>query len=177
MKKRFIDQFLPEYQFSNAHRITINASAEKIYYSIFELDMGKSPLIRILFLLRGMPISSLSFKELEHSGFSVLGEQPGSELLLGIAGQFWKLKGNMQKVDSENFISFHKPGYAKAVWNFYLRETGEDETILSTETRIYCADPKSVWRFRFYWLVIAPFSGWIRREMLRQIKAATENKA
>jgi len=172
-----IDQFLPEYQFSNAHRVTINASAEKVYNSILELDMGKSPLIRILFRLRGMPRSALSFKELEHTGFSVLDEYPEEELLLGIAGQFWKLKGGMQKVDSGNFISFHKPGYAKAVWNFSLRETTENVTELSTETRIFCADQKSVRRFRFYWFVIAPFSGWIRWEMLRLIREATENKA
>lgn len=176
MKERLIDRFLPEYQFSNTHRMTIYASAEKVYNSILELDLGKSLLIRILFRLRGMPRSALSFKELENTGFSVLGEQPGSELLLGIAGQFWKLKSNMQKVDSTNFISFHKPGYAKAVWNFYLSEAGGNGTVLSTETRIYCTDPKSTRRFRFYWFVITPFSGWIRREMLRLIKAATENK-
>jgi hypothetical protein len=79
----------------------------------------------------------------------------------------------MKKIDAESFKKFDTPGYAKAVWNFSLRPDGPDSR-LTTETRVKCTDSDSRWRFGFYWMLIRPFSGLIRMEMLRTIKRRAE---
>ena len=65
---------------------------------------------------------------------------------------------------AEQFAAFDEPGYAKVAFNFVL-EAGE----LSTETRIAGTDERARRRFRFYWLLIRPGSGLIRREWLGAI--------
>jgi hypothetical protein len=98
---------------------------------------------------------------------------PGREMLLGLVGKFWTLKGDLKKIDADSFKAFETPGYAKAVWNFALRPDGNDVR-LTTETRIRCTDADSRRRFGFYWTFIRPFSGLIRMEMLRVIKNKAE---
>jgi hypothetical protein len=46
-----------------------------------------------------------------------------------------------------------------------------------TETRIKCADEKARKSFRLYWRIIAPFSAFIRRQMLQSIKYEAEELA
>jgi hypothetical protein len=46
-------------------------------------------------------------------------------------------------------------------------------THLVTETRVVCADPAARRRFALYWLLIKPFSAWIRRDMLQAIARRT----
>lgn len=101
------------------------------------------------------------------------GEIADKELLIGLAGRFWTPWGDLQKVNASNFREFNKAGYAKAVWNFSLDESG-DETNLKTETRIKCFDTESRRSFGCYWTFIQPFSGLIRMEMLRTIKSKAE---
>jgi hypothetical protein len=50
-----------------------------------------------------------------------------------------------------------------------------DGETLSTETRVWAADPPARRRFRLYWLAIRPFSGLIRRLWLRAIKRRAES--
>ena len=43
-----------------------------------------------------------------------------------------------------------------------------------TETRVYCLDEVSRKRFKLYWMLIRPFSGLIRREILQAVKRNAE---
>jgi hypothetical protein len=45
---------------------------------------------------------------------------------------------------------------------------------LETETRVFLTDRSSRRRFRAYWLVVRPFSGFIRRRWLRAAKRRAE---
>ena len=154
-------------------RSKVCASAEAVFSVIDEVDLCESPIIRALFFLRGLPNGHLSLRDLKNSGFEMLGIQKNEELLLGLAGKFWTLCGDMQKVNSGNFREFDKKGFAKAVWNFSVDGKG-NETNLKTETRICCLDDESRRSFGFYWTFIQPFSGLIRREMLRIVKKKAE---
>ncbi len=140
------------------------------------LDVSRSRPIQWLFKLRGLPLSALTLEGLRKIGFAVLGEIPNQELLLGIVGRFWTLKGGLQVIDAEGFKSFNKEGYAKAVCGFHLRSRTETISQIVTETRIHCLDEQSFRRFRVYWIFIGPFSAWIRREALRIIKKEAERK-
>jgi hypothetical protein len=108
------------------------------------------------------------------SGFVLLGDNAPDEIALGVIGQFWKLSGGRYCVDAVGFDAFDQPGYTRAVWNFSLVDLGGNVTRLATETRVVCSDSASRIRFRLYWTLIGPFSGLIRREVLRTIRAKVE---
>lgn len=168
-----IDDFLSEYDFDERHEIDIAASHDAIYHAAKQVDFSESFTIRWLMRLRGMNTSKLTLESFSYSRFKVLGEIPGKELLIGLAGRFWLPWGDLQKVDAANFREFDRAGYAKAVWNFSVNGEG-DVSKLATETRIKCLDSSSRRNFGIYWTFIRPFSGLIRMEMLRAIKRNAE---
>lgn len=170
-----IDEFLPEYDFSETHDIKIRATAKNVFHTLNEVDLCASPVIRWLFRLRGIPTEKMTLRELRRMRFETLGEVKNREILLGLAGRFWTPTGNLRKVDAENFREFNEKGFAKAVWNFSLDESA-DETRLTTETRIKCLDGESRKKFGFYWTLIQPFSAWIRKEMLKTVRQKAESK-
>jgi len=108
--------------------------------------------------------------------FILLGEKPNEELLLGLVGRFWTASGELRRLDAEGFRSFKEQGYAKAAWNFSLAERPDGSVLLETETRVYCLDQSSRRRFQLYWLVVGPFSGLIRRDVLQAVKRSAEKK-
>lgn len=176
-----IDEFMPDYDFSEKHETSVRASAEKVFAAVNSTDLRDSWIIRGLFTLRGLGFSrvgkTLTLREMTKDGFAILGERPDEKIVLGLAGKFWKPTGDLQKVDAETFRDFETKGFAKAAWNFALTETGaKGEICLTTETRILCMDDESLASFRFYWNFIKPFSSWIRLEMLRLIKQKAESE-
>jgi hypothetical protein len=175
-----IDEFMPRYDFSEKHETNIRASAEKVYAAVNSTNLADSWIIWGLLTLRGLGRSSpktLTLPDMTKDGFAILGEKPDEEILLGLAGKFWTLSGYVQNINAENFREFDKKGYAKAAWNFALTETDKGEILLGTETRVRCLDEESLTSFRFYWRFVQPFSGLIRREMLRLIKQKAEENA
>lgn len=171
-----IDDFLSDYDFVETHGISIHASSADIYRAANEVDFSDSFVIRWLFRLRGLSTSNVTLQSLKGSRFEVLGEILNREMVLGIVGRFWKIHGDLKKIDAESFKKFETPGFAKAAWNFSLSPDGDD-TRLTTETRIKCLDDASRSSFRFYWTFVRPFSGLIRMEMLRAIKNKAEATA
>ncbi len=172
-----IDRFLPEYHFQSRHSISIQARPDRVYTKVRVLDLSQSRLIRWLLRLRGMPARASTLEGLLRLNFTVLGEVEDQELLLGIAGRFWRLRGDLRRIGPEQFREFDREGFAKAVWSFSVAPESSHRTLLSTETRIQCLDEVSRRRFARYWAVIGPFSGWIRREALMTVKRQSESKA
>lgn len=169
-----IDEFLPDFDFVEKHDTNVHGSTADVFRAVNEVDFGESWLVWSLFWLRGLPTEDMTLRSMSKSRFEVLAETPNRELLLGIVGKFWQPSGELKKIDSESFKEFHESGFAKAVWNFALEET-DGETLISTETRVKCLDEDSRWSFGFYWMLIRPFSGLIRMEMLRLIKQRAES--
>ena len=169
------DRFLPEYDFIETHEILINASATHIYSKLRTLNLGQSAVISWLLRLRGFRIPFFSIAEFERFGFATLAEVPNEEWLMGLVGQFWRPTGNMQAISAENFAQFQRRGFAKSVWSFHLSSASGNRTLVTTETRVLCLDGNSRRWFRLYWLLIAPFSAWIRRAMLQLLKEESES--
>ncbi|RAW02758.1 hypothetical protein [Pseudochryseolinea flava] len=169
------DKYLPAYDFHEVHETTINASSEIIYPIIRNQDFSGSWIIRTLFFLRGLPAKGVTIKVLGDQKFNLLEELQYKEILIGLIGQFWKPTGELQSFEPHEFQSFHGP-YAKATWNFALVKEGERNRLI-TETRIACNDEAIKKSFSRYWFFIRPFSGLIRKEMLRAIKVKAEQQA
>lgn len=170
-----IDEFLLRWDVRERHQVDVKASVGEIYPIVRRMDWRGARLTNFLFKLRGIPASADgSLESFLKTGFVILGETPGEELLLGLTGKFWQPKGDLVRIARPDFVKFDEPGYAKAVWNFSLEEIQTGAVRLKTETRVCCTDAASRRRFRFYWFFIGAFSGLIRREILYAIKKKAE---
>lgn len=178
MRGHLIDEFLPEFHFSEHHSITTRADAPTVFSLLRSLNFESSAITKFLFKLRGLPTTATSLEGLQHMGFVFLGERPHTEIVLGIVGKFWTPSACIQSLTPKEFLDFTTAGYAKAVWNFALSEASlPGDTILSTETRILCLDKVSLMSFRAYWFFVRPFSGLIRKAVLNSIKRQVDGSS
>lgn len=187
-----IDAFLPHFDVTASYATHVAAPPERAWAAVRALEMRGSPLVRGLFLLRSLPALlahprrtlaarregnrglGLTMDQLLRGGFTLLGERPGEELLLGLVGRFWRADGGIVRVAAEEWRGWERPGYAKAAWNFTLAPGADGTVRLATETRVRCTDEASRRRFLRYWRLVGPFSGLIRHDMLRSIRRAAE---
>jgi hypothetical protein len=187
-----LDEVLPEFDVRASYDTQVIASPERVYASAWTADFDHWGLMRVLSMLRGLPgllaapretwrrvraqggRRRVLLEDVLASGFTLLGEQPGEELVLGTVGRFWLARGELRPVSPESFREVSVPGTAKAAWNFAVYPGSDGRTVLTTETRVLCADRATRRRFRIYWAVIAPFSGLIRREMLAAVRDTAE---
>jgi hypothetical protein len=177
-----IETFAPNPDAVETHSINIAASPEAVYRALWTADLGGSLVIKLLLALRSLPEfvlhgarprnSEANLQTLIASGFGVLAEKPGEEIVLGVSGRFWRPTGNLSPFRREDFDQPVPPGMTRGVGNFSVSESRNGITILSTETRVTCGDVASRRKFRLYWLLVRPFSGLIRRLMLRNVRNA-----
>ena len=185
-RRMLIDSFAPNPDAAETHRIAIAAPPEVVYRTLWTADLGHSPIIKLLLALRSLPgfiahhslpeNQAITLQTIIDSGFGLLAEDPDQELVLGVTGRFWRAAGNLSPFDRADFEKPVAAGFARAVWNFSLRDSQHDRTILATETRIICGDDSSRRKFRVYWILVRPFSGLIRQLMLRAVKHECESR-
>lgn len=187
-KVKLIDSFAPNPDAVETHSILITASADVVYRELWTADLGSS-LIKLLLGLRMLPgfISrgcrslprnqKITLQTLIDSQCGLLAEEPGHEVVFGVTGRFWRPTGNVSTFVRASFDSPVPAGLARAAWNFTVEQSANGQTNLSTETRVTCGDRASRRKFRVYWLFVRPFSGLIRRIMLRNVRKAVRASA
>jgi hypothetical protein len=169
-----LDEFVPAWDVRTIHATEVAAPPEAVYEAVKRLDLGGSPINRVLFLARGLGSHrSIKLSDLMARGFVLLGEDPPRELVLGLVARPWTLMGGVRRLDADGFRGFGQPRYARIGWSFDVRPSGRTSRLL-TETRIRCTDAASRRKFRWYWRLIGPFSGVVRREALLLIKRDAE---
>ena len=178
-----IDEFLPKCDFSAAYEVSINAPSSDVYERLLRSDFNELWLVRLLMSIRSgkwLPRNRMSDdlrQRLQGTGFVVLAEVPNEEIVIGVAGRFWRPDGGRcLDLTAAEFAGFSRPGYAKVVWNFKLRSPSPEGSVLSTETRIKCLGQAALWKFRIYWSVVGPFSGLMRKAILKKMKTEAESK-
>lgn len=187
-----LDDWMPESDVRASHATCIAASPERVYTCLWTTDFDHWGLTRALYALRALPTVAaapreswrrvraelrphrVTLKDVLAGGFTVLGERPGEEIVLGTVGRFWRARGELCASSPARFREPAPPGTAKAAWSFAVARRAGGGTELRTETRVLCADMATRRRFRAYWLLIRPFSGLIRREMLAAVRSAAE---
>jgi hypothetical protein len=163
---------MPHCDFVERHSTIARATPERIYAAIRTADVSRDRIVRTLLALRGMRARTSTLGGFLRQGFVILAEDPPNEIVLGVQGPFWKPACRLDAIDADTFRTGVPSGIARAAWNFCVESNGT----LTTETRILCADDART-KFRLYWVVIRPFSGWIRRRMLRAIRREAEASA
>ncbi len=166
-----IDKYLPEYTFNEYHWIDVNRPVEDVYQCAHDFDLSKSKLIKMLFMLRGLPTKRMNLQDfISDIGFTNIEENFPKEMLIG----FWIRKRIEPIGGYDDFMANTISARVKVVWNFKCETTNNGQTKLSTETRILCINPVAKITFGLYWLMIRPFSGATRKKMLQIIKDDAE---
>ena len=142
-----LNAFLPAYDVSEYHHVFVNASPAAAYAAMEQVRLSDSRVVSALLRLRGLGASRRTLSADIRSRFMLLNEDPGREIVFGIVGQFWRLRGNLCDVEAAGFGSFRQTGFAKSAWNFVFTEEAGG-TRVSTETRVQCFGAGSRAKFR-----------------------------
>ena len=186
-----LDRFLPAGDFREFHQISVPATAGHVFRAIKEVTIGELPLMTTLMVIRSLPAivsgrrrlsapgQKMVLNQFLEGGFRLLAEDVDSELVFGVIGKFWKPMGAefVRFSDTDGFVNFARPGFARAAVNCLIREQGDGSVVLSTETRIAAIDEDEQKKFRAYWTLIRVGSGLIRREWLQAISVARRSCA
>jgi hypothetical protein len=180
-----LDAIVPAYQFDESHAIDVAASPERVYRAMRDVTAGEIPLFHTLTWIRRFgrrtPESILNAPDsvpiidvATRTGFMVLDDDPPREIVFGtmvLAPDTWR---RADAPNAEALRNISAPGFAKAIMNFRIVAKGPNASTLTTETRVFGTDARSVKRFALYWRVIYPGSALIRRMWLRAIRARAE---
>jgi hypothetical protein len=188
-----LDDCLPEFDVRTSFAARVAASPERVYACLWTADFNHWGVTRVLYELRTLPAMAVAPREtwsrfreevgrrhftlqdMLADGFTLLGERPPEELVIGTVGRFWRARGELLTTSPARVHDRAPPGTAKAAWNFAVSRRTDGATDLRTETRVLCADVATRRRFRTYWTLIGPFSGLIRRELLAAVRSAAES--
>ena len=179
-----LDEVMPTYDVHEVHSMWVPVPPEAAYAAVQTVTGPEVRLLGPLMTLRSLPDRLLGRRPLNSlaadrplldvfrdEGFSLLGERPGAEVVLGTVAKFWRLRDTPSQTirTREDFLTFDRPGYAKAAAGFVVTAERGGSRII-TETHVRGTSPDATRRFRWYWLVIRPASGAIRRSWLHAIR-------
>jgi hypothetical protein len=175
LEHKLLDEILPKYDVCAKYSIRVNAPPERIY-RVLNQGLPIGAITKLLMTLRGIPRMFRKSKGdvSPESAFYRLKQLENREVVIGIIGQFWKPVSKPLKIQSlDEFLNFQRDGFCKAALNLRIEEREPGICDVVTETRVLSYG-SAVSLFKDYWRVIAPFSGLIRREILRKIKHKAE---
>lgn len=179
-----LDDFLPGYEAHERHSLSIAASLERVDRAVREVTLAEMPVVRVLFSVRTLGRRSpKAHKPLIESMLQqgvLLEDVPGEGLVLGLAGQFWRLRGSSvadRPRTVDQFVAYDRPDVAKAVMDLRVQAEGNSRSLLSTETRVHIPDERARRKFARYWRLIRPFSGLTRILLLRAARRRAEAPA
>lgn len=180
-----IDGLLPDYAFNEFHEVSINASIDKVKEVLKVTGVKDIPIAHLLLKIRGIADEDVDLSD------KASNNQAGADTITTPDFNFFVvspdewitvmiLKAVMISKDAdkpappeistlEQFNAFNEPGYVKVACNFRFIKKGDDETILTTETRNNGITFKDNRVFGFYWRIIYPGSAIIRRVWLDTI--------
>lgn len=172
---RLANGFLPTYEFSETHSMEIKAALADVMAAVEAFRPEDDRFFRWAIALRELPMRLTHGAQVRSpaafgmDNFTLLGRTE-DELVYALAGKLWQLDFGQAKLQGpEAFQAFREPGSVKLVIGFHCQVVSPLVTTLMTETRVQCLDESAFARFRPYWYLIRPVSGWIRRRMLKTI--------
>src|SRR5690242_18217244 len=177
-----LDEVLPRFDVHEVHEALVPASADATYMAVKQVTAREVKLLMTLEAVRGLPRLLIGRRPFRPNAFAPLiesfaagvvplGERAGVEIVAGAVGRFWRVFGNEPAMirTREEFLTFAKPGYAKAVISFSVTSVPKGSRVVS-ETRVVGTSVDATRALRFYWLLIRPASGIIRRRWLAAIR-------
>ncbi|MDQ4004707.1 MAG: hypothetical protein M3135_00185 [Actinomycetota bacterium] len=105
-----LDDVLPEFDYRSRHDRHVLARPEAVARALegYRLDRDSSPIVRLLFRVRGLRIPSGSLRDvLTGLRFSVLAERPSQEVVVGTIGRFWTIREHDHMEAPRGLEDFH----------------------------------------------------------------------
>jgi len=170
-----VDDFLPEYDVSDAVANVVDADLATTWDALMEVDLidvgRKRPLVGILGAIRILPdvvshilhgeppqrrpehlrLRDITQLSLDKGGWVLLGERFRDEIALGLVGKFWRPVIEFATVPADRFREFAEPGFAKTIYALSVRSLGPHRTLLSGTMRTATTDAQARGWFRRYW--------------------------
>ena len=177
-----LDELMPRADVTARYETHVKAPLEQTREALRRADFSQMPLTRVLMGLRKLGWSrrkaaqaGTQEERLRAAGFIPIPTGSENEALHGVVGRFWRPdSGTLCGLTAEEIIAFEREGFAKAMWNFTVERETDSLTRLATETRVVVYGSAARRKFRAYWLLVGPFSGLIRKEMLRLVRRGAE---
>jgi len=162
---RTLDDVLPQFDVNEVHTISLPCSPERAVALALSAPAAPDRFVAALFRLRGLPPATTIEALFDGMGFSSLVRTP-TEVVFAASGTPWRPSSGLRP------FAEARPGTVRVAADIraILAAGG---CVLSTETRVQAVDDRARRAFRRYWVVVAPFSGLIRRRWLRAVEAAT----
>jgi hypothetical protein len=190
---QLLDQFIPDYEVVERHRMRVAAPAETTLAAARDMDLWQSALVRGIFKGRGLILGSHSdnvrrprtlLAQAMELGWAVLGQIPDREIVFGAVTRPWVANPVFRPVPPDEFASFREPGYAKIVWTLRADPIGATESVARSETRVATTDPVARAAFRRYWSFFSPgielirwiSLGLVKEEAERRMRAARQDR-
>jgi hypothetical protein len=174
-----LDEFMPVWQFRERHTIRIAAPPARVFEAIRNVRADEISLFNALtWIRRGgrqLPESILNAGDsaplldvATRNGFVYLADDAPKELVVGTV--VVAPPGARGALTPQTFKTPLPPGFALAAMNFAVAPDGPDDSLVSTETRVFANSPAARRGFARYWRVIYPGSALIRRMWLRAVE-------
>jgi hypothetical protein len=157
-----IARYLPAFQFVERHRLRVSAAPADLLDAVTLPDTIDDPWVSRFIRTRELPGRLLAalrrgnaLKNRAAFGlkdFTLLGRDSDREVAFGLAGKFWKLDYGLVTLHGpDEFEVLNAIGVPKLVLNFSVESADAGHVWLRTETRVFCNDRKSFFRFLPYW--------------------------
>ncbi len=166
-------QAVPEAEQREAHHRLVGAPIEVVWEALARVSSADLPLARTLMRMRHAG-DTLASKPLLTCGPVPAHRLDAPRYAAGVkAHRPWAGRSG-PAIDLDSAISC-PPGWVVTGTDFELHPVGAGSTMLSTHTRCHATGPAARRAMRLYWVLIGPFSGLIRRELLRTIARLAED--
>lgn len=173
-----LTEAMPRSRFAERHTLDIDASPEQVWAALTELPWNQLRVTWPLMLIRGMgrPHWAGEQQVIRHGPVKLMRVDPPRYAVSASIGRPWKLRPTPgpEPADLEDIRDFDEPGWLKFGMDFTLQALPSGRTRIVTMTLCEPTDELARRRFRPYWVLIRPFSGLIRRDMLRAIAARAQ---
>lgn len=182
-----LNPFMPDFEALELHSIAVHAPAEITWSTTCDLQLLRSPLIHAIVKTRELVLGAAPdpadatpptlLAMLKGSGWSVLAEAPGTEIVAGTVTRPWEANVVFRAIPAEQFAGFQEPGWVKIAVTLRAERVGDARSQASSETRVVATDDVTSARMRRYWACFSPGISIIRRIALGGIKREAERRA
>jgi hypothetical protein len=178
-----IDELMPGYRLHEVDHVAVAADPAAAWATVRAFDLYRVRWIRALFDLRVLPnriaarlrgerepvASTARIEDIAApgTGFMLLAEEPGREIVVGSVGKFWQPKISFASVAADGFTAFDRPGFGKLAWSLRVDPREGGGSFITFDLRVDATDEASFRTFERYWRLIGRFSHAIRRASLR----------
>ena len=165
-----LDDWLPKHTIRTRHRRTARPEPEEPWEEALRVRVRDARVLGPMIarrLGRHLPSADVTFRELFRTGIFTLLEEGERYSISGTAGRIWSPAGPFERFESAaDYRKYEEPGIAKVAFLTAVRPHERGAEIVN-EARVWCTDRRAWLHFMPLWGMVAPFSRFIGREVLR----------